>query len=91
MFICPIVYSDESMDGRCRVAPKSGCTGRSSGHASAGHRKRRRARRIWNVYAAPDGASDEAWRKKSDYMGKKTESMQRHNPGQQDWYFTGDC
>lgn len=47
--------------------------------------------RIWNAYAAPDGASDEAWRQKSDCMRKKTESMQRHNSGQQDWYYAGDC
>jgi TPR repeat protein len=47
--------------------------------------------RIWNVYAAPKGADDAAWRAKSDCMRKKTESMQRHNSGQQDWYFSGDC
>lgn len=47
--------------------------------------------RIWNAYAAPSGADDEAWRRKSDCMRKKTESMQRHNSGQQDWYYGGDC
>jgi TPR repeat protein len=47
--------------------------------------------RLWNVYAAPSGADDAAWRAKSECMQKKTESIQRNTYGQQDWKFAGDC
>ncbi|RYD59775.1 MAG: sel1 repeat family protein, partial [Sphingomonadales bacterium] len=46
--------------------------------------------RLWNVYSKP-GESDAAWRARSQCMSRKTESIQRHTYGQQDWYYSGSC
>jgi hypothetical protein len=46
--------------------------------------------RLWNVYSSP-GESDAKWRERSECMQRKTESIQRHTYGQQDWYYSGAC
>lgn len=46
--------------------------------------------RLWNVYSSP-GESDARWRARSECMKRKTESIQRHTYGQQDWYYSGSC
>lgn len=45
--------------------------------------------RLWNQYGAKD--DDARWRERSDCMKKKTESIQKHTYGQQDWYYSGTC
>ncbi|HEX6094727.1 MAG TPA: tetratricopeptide repeat protein [Thermoanaerobaculia bacterium] len=45
--------------------------------------------RLWNAYGAKD--DDAKWRERSDCMKKKTESIQKHTYGQQDWYYAGTC
>lgn len=47
--------------------------------------------RLWNAYAPPDPDADRKWRERSDCMKKKTESIQKHTYGQQDWYYAGAC
>ena len=47
--------------------------------------------RLWNVYSQKDPDADRKWRERSDCMNKKTQSIQRHTYGQQDWYYTGSC
>ena len=46
--------------------------------------------RLWNVYSSPS-ESDANWRERSQCMQRKTESIQRHTYGQQDWYYSGSC
>jgi uncharacterized protein len=46
--------------------------------------------RLWNVYTKP-GPSDAQWNARSACMRTKTESIQRHTYGQQDWYYSGSC
>ncbi|HEX7833489.1 MAG TPA: hypothetical protein VF787_27810 [Thermoanaerobaculia bacterium] len=45
--------------------------------------------RLWNSNNDPD--ADAKWRARSDCMQKKTESIQKHTYGQQDWYYSGSC
>ncbi|HEX8300888.1 tetratricopeptide repeat protein [Sphingomonas sp.] len=45
--------------------------------------------RIWNNVSTT--TSDAQWRARSECMTKKTESIQRHTYGQQDWYYSGAC
>lgn len=47
--------------------------------------------RLWNVYSKQDPNADARWRERSQCMQKKTESIQKHTYGQQDWYYTGSC
>jgi TPR repeat protein len=47
--------------------------------------------RLWNMYAPNDADADRKWRERSDCMAKKTESIQKHTYGQQDWYYAGSC
>ncbi|HEX7707984.1 MAG TPA: tetratricopeptide repeat protein, partial [Thermoanaerobaculia bacterium] len=47
--------------------------------------------RLWNVYSNKDPDADRKWRERSDCMKKKTDALQRHTYGQQDWYYTGAC
>ncbi|HET8774728.1 MAG TPA: hypothetical protein VFP80_13080 [Thermoanaerobaculia bacterium] len=47
--------------------------------------------RLWNAYGAKDANDDAKWRERSDCMKKKTESIQKHTYGQQDWYYSGTC
>lgn len=47
--------------------------------------------RLWNAYAPSDPDADRKWRERSDCMKKKTESIQKHTYGQQDWYYSGQC
>lgn len=44
--------------------------------------------RLWNSAAKEDDAK---WRERSDCIKKKTESIQKHTYGQQDWYYAGAC
>jgi hypothetical protein len=46
--------------------------------------------RLWNVYSSPS-ESDDKWRQRSQCMQRKTQSIQRHTYGQQDWYYSGSC
>jgi len=46
--------------------------------------------RLWNTYASST-TDDAKWRERSDCMKKKTESIQKHTYGQQDWYYSGSC
>ncbi|HEX2833964.1 MAG TPA: hypothetical protein VHW00_13215 [Thermoanaerobaculia bacterium] len=45
--------------------------------------------RLWNMNKDPD--ADQKWRERSQCMQKKTESIQKHTYGQQDWYYSGSC
>jgi TPR repeat protein len=45
--------------------------------------------RLWNSNKDPD--ADRKWRDRSQCMQKKTESIQKHTYGQQDWYYAGSC
>lgn len=45
--------------------------------------------RLWNTNKDPD--ADAKWRERSQCMQKKTESIQKHTYGQQDWYYSGSC
>jgi TPR repeat protein len=47
--------------------------------------------RLWNTYGSSGAADDAKWRERSDCMKKKTESIQKHTYGQQDWYYSGAC
>jgi len=47
--------------------------------------------RLWNVYSSKDANTDQKWRERSDCMKKKTESIQKHTYGEQDWYYSGAC
>lgn len=47
--------------------------------------------RLWNTYGANNATDDAKWRERSDCMKKKTESIQKHTYGQQDWYYAGAC
>jgi TPR repeat protein len=47
--------------------------------------------RLWNTYSSSGATDDAKWRERSDCMKRKTESIQRHTYGQQDWYYSGAC
>lgn len=47
--------------------------------------------RIWNLYAPKAWSSDADWKTRSDCMRKKTESIEKHTYGKQDWEFAGSC
>lgn len=47
--------------------------------------------RLWNTYGSGGATDDAKWRERSDCMKKKTESIQKHTYGQQDWYYGGTC
>lgn len=46
--------------------------------------------RLWNN-AGNDAGADAKWRERSDCMKKKTDSIQKHTYGEQDWYYSGSC
>jgi hypothetical protein len=47
--------------------------------------------RLWNTYGSRGATDDAKWRERSDCMKTKTESIQKHTYGQQDWYYSGSC